>query len=87
MSEDQIRRQLAALRTEVRGLRPTDQRAQDLKDHLLHDLDGFLAEPSAETHAGLTARLQEGVETFETSHPQLTITLARIIDQLAAWNL
>ncbi len=87
MTEDHVRKQLAALRAEVRALRPADERAQDLKDHLLHDLDEFLAEPSREAHAGLTARLQEGVEGFESSHPQLTVTLARVIDQLAAWNL
>ena len=71
-----------------RTVTPQDR---ELLQHLAEDIRAIVeTEPPSPPAGGyhpLRHRLAEGVKAFEASHPQLSKTLANVIDTLALYNL
>lgn len=61
-----------------------DERA--LLVHVKQDVDESLARSASSEPAhdeSLGRRLQEGIETFEATHPDLTLAMQRVLDSLS----
>jgi len=82
---------LTDLHGELIAARSVSPKDRDLLQHLAEDIRAIVegqpaALPAATDHP-LRQRLTEGVKAFEASHPQLSRTLANVIDTLALYNL
>jgi hypothetical protein len=82
---------LTDLHGELLAARSVGPKDRDLLQHLAEDIRaiveaGPVAHPTTTYHP-LRQRLAEGVKAFEASHPQLSKTLANVIDTLALYNL
>jgi len=82
---------LTDLHGELLAARSVGPKDRDLLQHLAEDIRAIVeAGPAAHpatTYHPLRQRLAEGVAAFEASHPQLSKTLANVIDTLALYNL
>lgn len=82
---------LTDLHAELLAARSVSSKDRDLLQQLTADIRAIVeAEPASHpvaTYHPLRQRLAEGVKAFEASHPQLSKTLANMIDTLALYNL
>ena len=85
-NEDELKESLACLQTELKTVDKVDdasrQALQDLDGNIRRVLENSGAEPGAH-HLSLLANLEDSVEYFEASHPQLTILMNRVIKALS----
>jgi hypothetical protein len=90
MNQD-LRKHLTDLHSELLAARSVTPKDRDLLQRLAADIRAILEAESAPSPATayhpLRQRLAEGVKAFEASHPQLSKTLANVIDTLALYNL
>jgi hypothetical protein len=91
MNQPHLHKLLTELHGELLAARSVTPRDRDLLQHLVEDIRAIVeAQPTAGpagTYHPLRQRLAEGVKAFEASHPQLSKTLANVIDTLALYNL
>lgn len=79
----QLRRALEQLHAELEQTRTMDPESRQLLLHLQADIQAALTEPSAAANATLGRRLDVAVAHFEESHPDLTLTIKQVLDNLA----
>jgi hypothetical protein len=83
MDPSQIHQTLTQLHTELEQMQALDDESRQLLEHLQNDIQAVLKEPSPTTRKSLGDRLGAAVVHFEDSHPDLTLTLKQVMDNLA----
>ena len=81
--DSQLHQKLAELHAELEQTQMVDEDSRQLLAHLQHDIQAALEEPNPATRQSLRDRLDAAVARFENSHPDLTLTLKQILDNLA----
>jgi hypothetical protein len=88
MDQRHLHKMLLELHTELLAARSVDPRSLDLLQRLAEDIRAIVeAKPSPASPSHLRERLTQAVAAVEASHPQLSKTLANMIDTLALYNL
>ncbi len=86
MSEDpNMRELLEQLHREIEGTQTVDPDERQLLRHLMQDVQDLLNRQGEELPAEhpIGDRLRESMDTFEVSHPSLTLTMGRLLDILS----
>lgn len=78
----ELARRLAELQAELARTQNVDPKSRELLEHVQQDIESVLDRSDAE-QGSLRARLEAAIEHFETSHPDLTAIMGRVMDQLA----
>ena len=76
---------LQNLHSELQQAQPADDKSREVISSLTQDVQGALANPGQ--HHTLRGRLEESVDHLEESHPQLTLAIGAVLDNLAAIGL
>ena len=88
---ERLRKHLTDLHSELLAARSVTPKDRELLQQLAADIRAIVeSEPPVSpgtAYHPLRQRLAEGVKAFEASHPQLSKTLANVIDTLALYNL
>ena len=80
---DELARHLSDLHAELARTQSIDPKSRDLLEHVRRDIESVLERSDESGRSSLRARLETAIEHFETSHPVLTATMGRVMDQLA----
>jgi hypothetical protein len=83
MDSQQLHQSLQQLHTELDQTQTLDDESRQLLEQLQHDIQSVLKESNATTHQSLSDQLSAAVAHFEDSHPELTLTLKQVLDNLA----
>ena len=85
MSEraSELERHLAELHAELTRTQSVDPKSRELLADVRRDIESVLARSDESGQSSLRGRLEAAIEHFETSHPVLTETMGRVMDQLA----
>ena len=75
MAEEQLRRELDALRAECERLPEVSGPSRERLNRMIADLERKLAEPEAVDHETLVERLQDDLAHFEVEHPGVAAAL------------
>jgi hypothetical protein len=78
-----LKRRLEELHAELARTRDLDAPSRELLEETRREIESALARSSDPDTRTLRERLEAAIEHFETSHPVLTATMGRVIDQLA----
>ena len=87
MDEEQQRlcEALERLHAELEKTRVVDAESRRLLMHLQSDIEAALQqEPCAPSPGPLRSRLDQALAHFEDSHPQLTLAIQQVLDNLAS---
>ena len=79
----ELERRLEELHAELARTQSVDAKSRELLADVQRDIETVLARSEEPAHASLRERLEAAIEHFETSHPVLTATMGRVMDQLA----
>jgi hypothetical protein len=82
MEEQELRDLLERLHSEIERHEPLDEKERELLEHLGMDIRELLARSGSEEiqpEPSLVVRLEESVEHFEISHPELTLLLDKLL--------
>jgi len=79
----ELERHLGELHAELARTQSVDPRSRELLADVRRDIENVLARSDESGQRTLRARLESAIEHFEASHPVLTETMGRVIDQLA----
>jgi hypothetical protein len=79
----ELERHLEELQAELARTQSLDPKSRELLADVHRDIESVLARSDAPAHGSLRKRLETAIEHFETSHPVLTATMGRVMDQLA----
>ena len=79
----ELERHLAELHAELARTQSVDPEARELLEHVRRDIESVLERSDEPGRSSLRARLEAAIEHFERSHPVLTATMGRVMDQLA----
>jgi hypothetical protein len=86
MAENDSRKLLQQLHDEINNLKAVD----DNNTELLRDIDGdirTLLEHSGEhpmpVHPTIIGRMEDAVDQFEATHPELTALISKVLDSLS----
>ena len=79
----ELERHLAELQTELARTQSVDRESRELLEHVRRDIEAVLERSDESGRSSLRERLETAIEHFETSHPVLTATMGRVMDQLA----
>ncbi len=88
--QQQLRETLEKLRAELEKHQPVDPESRDLLRRLQKDIQNTLegsGEEQAAHYHSLRGRLTTALDRLENSHPQLTLAIGRVLDNLAAIGL
>lgn len=83
MSEQDLRKLIDRLRTEIKALPDDDVDARQRLNDILGELDKKLYAPDTEDHQGLVGNIQESIHELEARHPDTTTLLNNIMMTLA----
>jgi tRNA C32,U32 (ribose-2'-O)-methylase TrmJ len=84
MEPQELRQLLEQLHHELEQADNIDERGQELLRDLSGDIRDLLARAEPETNdTSLLTRLGDSISYLEVTHPQLTNTLARILETLS----
>ena len=81
---------LHKLHGELQQTKPVDAKSRDLLHHLMNDIKAVLDQPGnphPEQYHSLRGRLEATLEHVEEDHPQLTLAIGAVLDNLAAIGL
>jgi hypothetical protein len=78
-----LRRRLEELQAELARTGNLDAASRELLEETRREIESVLARSGDPDVRTLRERLEAAIEHFETSHPVLTATMGRVIDQLA----
>lgn len=78
-----LRDDLERLHNELGQTRTVDPESRQLMRQLQNDIQTVLKEPTPSSRASLATRLNAAVGRFEESHPELTLTIKQVLDNLA----
>lgn len=90
MDNPQLRETLEELHAELERTRSVDEESRQKLQHLMNDIQAILdtsGEVPAHHYESLGDRLRESLEHFEDSHPRLTLSIGKVLDNLAAIGL
>lgn len=79
----QLREALERLHAELEQTKTVDPEARQLLQHLQNDIQAVLRKPNASSWASLGRRLDDAVARLEETHPDLTLTIKQVLDNLA----
>ena len=80
---DELSRRLSELHAELARTQSVDPKSRELLEHVRRDIESVLERSDESGRSSLRDRLEAAIEHFETSHPVLTATMGRVMDQLA----
>ena len=91
MNQRNLHELLTELHDQLLAARSLDPKDRDLLRHLADDIravtKGSPGSAPPERSGELRQRLTDAVRAFEASHPQVSKTLATVIDTLALYNI
>ena len=82
MEDQELSDLLERLHAEIERHEPLDEKEQELLQHLGTDIRELLAKSGSEEiqpEPSFVERLEESVEHFETTHPELTLLLDKLL--------
>ena len=82
MDDQELRDLLERLHSEIERHEPLDEQERELLQHLGTDIRELLARSESEEiqpESSLVERLEESVEHFEITHPELTLLLDKLL--------
>lgn len=79
----ELERRLEELHAELARMQSVDPKSRELLADVCRDIESVLARSDEPAHGSLRERLEAAIQHFETSHPVLTATMGRVMDQLA----
>ena len=79
----ELERRLSELHAELERTQSVDPESRELLEHVRRDIETVLERSDEPGRRSLRGRLEAAIEHFETSHPVLTATMGRVMDQLA----
>jgi len=79
----ELERRLAELHAELARTQSIDAKSRELLEDVRRDIESVLERSDEPGQRSLRGRLEAAIEHFETSHPVLTDTMGRVMDQLA----
>jgi hypothetical protein len=85
MTDQNLRELLEKLHKELERTEVTDEAGRERLRHLDADIRALLerSDERIETDESMLERLQESIDHFETSHPQLTLMLSQMMTILS----
>jgi hypothetical protein len=85
MTDQNLRELLEKLQNEMERTEVTDEAGRERLRHLETDIRALLArsDENTETDEPMLERLQDSIDHFETSHPQLTLMLSQMMTILS----
>ena len=85
MTNQELRQLLEKLHTELEHIEVTDEAGRERLRHLEADIRSLLARSDQLDHADepMLERLQDSIDHFETTHPQLTMMLSQMMTILS----
>jgi septal ring factor EnvC (AmiA/AmiB activator) len=90
MGQEQLRKTLEQLQTELAHTDSADSTTNELLQGVRRDVAALLDrldQPSAHGQRSALARLRDAIPYFEGSHPSLTIAMAQVVDTLNRMGL
>jgi len=79
----ELERRLEELHAELARTQNVDPKSRELLADVQRDIETVLARSQEPAQGSLRQRLEAAIQHFETSHPVLTATMGRVMDQLA----
>lgn len=79
----ELARRLAELQAELERTQSVDPKSRELLENVQRNIESVLERSDESGQSSLRERLEAAIEHFETSHPVLTATMGRVMDQLA----
>jgi hypothetical protein len=79
----ELDRHLAELQAELARTQDLDPDSLELLDDVRREIESVLARSEGPDPSSLRGRLEAAISHFEASHPVLTATMGRVMDQLA----
>jgi len=76
---------LQNLHSELQQAQPANDQSRTVIHGLTENVQGALASPTE--HHTLRGQLEDAIEHLETDHPQLTLAIGAVLDNLAAVGL
>jgi hypothetical protein len=85
MDRQELHGKLKDLHTQLKRVESPDDSERETLESLARDIQEILEKGHDETHSygGLGARLKDAVAQLEASHPQATMSMREVIDQIA----
>jgi ribosome maturation protein Sdo1 len=84
MNNQEINKALENLKKEIEAVQPDDEKGQELLRELSADIRELLDRAEAkQAPVPMVQRLEESVEHFEVTHPELTSTLSSLLSILS----
>jgi hypothetical protein len=83
MSEDQLRKDLEALRVESARLGNVSGPSRERLDRLMADIERKLDQPDAEEPENLVERVRDDLAHFEVEHPSVAAALETMLTTLS----
>lgn len=85
MNDQNLRDLLERLHNELERVEATDEAGRERLRHLEADIRALLerSEEQAETDEPMLERLQDSIDHFEETHPQLTLMLSQMMTILS----
>jgi hypothetical protein len=86
MEDQELRSLLEELHAEIERSETVDEKERELLTHLAVDIRDLLARSEGEENpaeSSVVNRLEESIEHFEVTHPDLTMLLSRLLETLS----
>lgn len=85
MNKQELHEKLQQLHTELNRVESSDSNQREILQKVATDIEEMLLESgeTKEHYLGLGERLKEAVAQLEASHPEATLRIRQVIDELA----
>ena len=86
MDDQELRKLIEQLHSEIQNTTTVDEKGQELLLHLDADIRELLDRTGGygiPVHPSTIQRMEEGLEHFEVTHPALTTLLAKLLELLS----
>ena len=86
MDDQELRKLIEQLQAEIQNTQSVDEKGRELLLHLESEINDLLGRPdviATPVHPSTLKRLEESLDHFEISHPELTTLLARLLESLS----
>jgi uncharacterized protein YukE len=83
MTQEQLQKTLAELRSELARLSPRDEATRNHINGLIESLEQHLNKPDDTKRGALRENFSSTIERFEAEHPRITLILNQIMNTLS----
>jgi len=84
MENQRLNKQLQELQTQLQQAKTLDENDRDALSQLVKDIQSTLARTGkSEEYESAVQKLEDAVQRFEVTHPQMTAAMARVINSLS----